>query len=743
MPKHLFTRFLPKGFADSFEVVDGRLRRRQTLRSVLSTVQDWSRVDLENAGNWAPVFFGAGVVLYFSLRFEPPAALFLYPSILCVSGWIWLRQRRAPSAVILAIGAIALLMLGALTADIRTALVSAPKLERPTRTVSVIGKIVIQEDLIDRRRLTIEPEQIDGIDPFERPARIRVSWRGKEFDAGPGDRIKIPVRLSPPPPKVAPHSYDFARQLFFERIGAVGFAVGAPERLEPESEALLSDRVRARIEKVRVGLAARIRAAAPGPGGGILAALATGKRGGIDTTSEQALRDAGLAHLLAISGLHMGLAAGIVFFSVRLFLSAIPTLALHYPIKKWAAVAALIALFAYLVLSGSGWSARRAFVMTGVFLAAIIADRRAISMRNVAIAALLILVTTPEAVLHPGFQMSFAATTALIAFFSATRAWWVSQAGQGPFLTLRRYVVGVAATDTVAATATSPFGLFHFHRAAIYSVVANLAATPLMALWIMPCTVLGILLSPISLDTVFWQLGALGVNVVLWVAEWVSGLEGAVFISEKWPGYALGLVALGGLWVCLSLRPWRFLGFAVIGIGFLSVSPSHSPDVFIDPSGGNVAISMKDDAINRGLVVLNTRKDRFAQDVWMELSGLDPLTEDPQKFSDVLACDELGCVRANSSSVVGMKHALSAPVIAVSQTFEGLADDCDRADLVIAVFPVSQANKQACQATIIDRSQVWREGAHSIRFAKDDLGGNAAIIESTRSVSGNRPWSAF
>ncbi len=220
--------------------------------------------------------------------------------------------------------------------------------------------------------------------------------------------------MSPPPQPVTPGGYDFARHLYFLQIGAVGFAYSPPAPLADQRPTLAS-RAAASIEQARLTLTRRILAAAPGDRGAIVAAVVTGKREAISDEAEAVFRDSGLTHLLSISGLHIGLATGIIFFSLRAGLSLIEPIALRYPIKKWAAVAAILSGAAYLALSGNAWPAQRSFLMTAVVYIAIIADRRAFSLRNVAIAAFIILVLAPEAVANPGFQMSFAAVTALIA----------------------------------------------------------------------------------------------------------------------------------------------------------------------------------------------------------------------------------------------------------------------------------------------------------------------------------------
>ena len=249
-------------------------------------------------------------------------------------------------------------------------------------------------------RIILKPHRIEGVTPREVPAKIRLTWRGKTFTPRPGDAIAVPASLSPPPETIMPGGYDFARQLYFQRIGGVGFLVGTPTILAQgelgeglgATSASIQKAIRLQIERLRSALFLRIRRAAPSDGGAIVAAIVTGKREAITPEAQNALRDSGLAHLLAISGLHMGLATGLIFFTVRFLLSRNTGLVLSRPIKKWSALAALASGFLYLIISGSGWSARRAFIMSSIVFIAILVDRRALSLRSVAIAALIILI---------------------------------------------------------------------------------------------------------------------------------------------------------------------------------------------------------------------------------------------------------------------------------------------------------------------------------------------------------------
>ncbi|WP_428409289.1 ComEC/Rec2 family competence protein [Hyphococcus sp.] len=683
----------------------------------------WAAMDFARLSLWAPAAIGLGAGLYFGLKAEPDWRIGVASLVVFAALSFW----RGPFRPLFA--ALVFAALGFAAADWRTAQVEAPQLSRELGMVDVAGRLLSIEENARQRRYIVELTSVENLPAEEIPARARITWRGEGFDAQPGDLISVRARLSPPPPPVAPGAFDFARQLYFQKIGAVGIAV-TPPRLDESAEKTFSQKLAADVETMRVNLAARIIRTTPKQeqGGAILAAIVTGKRGAISERSEAALRDAGLAHLLAISGLHMGLATGLVFFTVRFGLAAIEPLALRYPIKKWAAAAALFSGFFYLILSGGGWSARRAFIMAAIMFLAILVDRRALSLRNVAIAAVIILLTTPEALFHPGFQMSFAAVTALIAAYE----WFALRAKQEFDMSwtakARRYLVALALTDTIAALATAPYALFHFNRVAIYSLPANMAAMPIMGFLIMPFSVIALLLSPFGLDGWAWRFAAQCMEAVLYIASSVSGLEGAVSTTPQWPQAAMIVLTIGGLWLCLSRAPWRLAGLAAIPVAALFVSLARPPAIFVSASGLNGGVIARDSEGERTLFVYSTRREKFAARMWEEAAGLDIETVRPSAMEEIFACDASGCAGAVSDQ--------GAVTVVFTEHKSTLAEDCQRAELVVAFFPASSADWRRCNAFLIDRRSAWKRGAHAVWVERD----GALTVKSANEFRGNRPW---
>lgn len=702
----------------SSEHASRRLLRRR-LENARVLLAKWADAETARAVLWAPVAFGLGAACYLLLKREPPPAF--APLGFFATCGIAILVRRARVAAI----GLCLVLAGFAAADLRAAMVAAPIIQREIKLAEIEGRLLIVDEGSAQRRLVIAPSGIEGVADDALPKRIRVSWRGKNFNVRPGDVVRLKASLSPPPEPAAPGGFDFARQLYFQQIGAVGFAVSAPEKIQ-EGARSISAVASASIEDLRVTLARRIldktQNSQSGP---IVAAVITGKRESISEEAEAAFRDSGLAHLLSISGLHMGLATGLIFFAVRAGLALNERLALNRPIKKWAAISALVSGAAYLFISGAAWPAQRAFLMSSIFFIAILFDRRALSLRNVSIAAFVILLVTPEAVLHPGFQMSFAAVTALIAFYE-----WASKRADPfrsfhPLARLRRYLVGIAVTDTIAAAATAAFSLYHFSRAANFGLAANLVSIPLMGFWVMPMAIAAIIAIPLGVDGIFWKAAAAGVDVMLAMGRWTTSLPGAVSVFPQWPPLALGVMTIGGLWLCLAVAPWRLAGIAAVPVAAAIIAATPHSQLYVTDTGDNVGIVLRDSDGARRFAVFDRRKSRFDSEVWMEQAGMDIAKETRSRLSDFVPCDRRGCV-------VNIDGASAA----VSSDEMGLIEDCARAKIIVALYPVSARNKANCAARLIDRSDAWRDGAHAVYFTDREI-----RISNSAEARGDRPWS--
>lgn len=615
---------------------------------------------------WAPVLLALGAAAYFSLPGQPAAW----------TGWaaalaglaLLAAARRRPTAPLQAGEAVlvglAILAGGFALAQLRLQQVAAPVLGR-AGTYRVEGRLLDLAPAPGGAKALLGDLRIERIAPGLVPATVRINLRDAG-DLAPGDRVAALARLQPPMPPAMPGAFDFARQAYFERLGAVGFALGRAERV-----AAPDDRLALLLARIRARVAARILEVSPGDAGAMAAALIAGVRAGIDQPTWRAMQVSGLAHLISVSGLHMVLVAGSVFAACRWLLALIPPLALRFPVKRIAALVALLAAAFYLGLSGASVPTQRSFLMTAVGLVAVMADRNPFSLRLLAWSALAVLLLSPESVLGASFQLSFAAVLALMAAHEA----WRPPEGAEPSGRKRsaplRYLLGVCSTTLVASAATTPFAAFHFQTVPTYGVLANLVAVPLTSFVVMPAGLLGLLLLPLGWDGPAFALMGLGVEGVLATARFVAGLPGALVRVTQWPQPAMALLMLGGLWIALWQRAWRWLGLAPAAAAVLLVALSRPPDLVLDARLGLAALRRGDGTVS----LIEWRPDRMTTDTWLRQLGVADAARvrpsaDPPAAG--VACDPDGCVLE-----VGARR------VALARRAGAGRDDCALAALVV------------------------------------------------------------
>ncbi len=530
---------------------------------------------------WLPVAFGAGIALYFMLPAEP----WMLAATLPVVAALALRLVARGTLASLMSAALLTAVLGVAAAKLRTEAVRAPVLERQIGPVEVRGFLELIEPRPTRgQRLTLRVTGIANLAPDVWPYRVRVRTMIENRELKPGDAVRLKATLSPPPGPSLPGDYDFARAAWFQALGGVGYALAAPEIDTEAGEPPLSLRASAAFAGVRQAIGRRVLAALPGQTGAIANALITGERGGISEATNQAFRDSGLFHILSISGLHMVIMAGAVFFCIRLGLAAIPAIALRHPIKKWAAAGAMAGALGYLLISGAAFATVRSYIMISIMFLAVMLDRPAIALRNVALAALAILLVWPESLFDPGFQMSFAAVMALVSAYEWLRGREDEQAVRRPRWALRAGVLflgGIVLSTLVASLAVAPFGIYHFHNTQQFAILANLLAIPICNLVVMPAALAALVALPFGLEAApLWVMG-LGIEAMVWCAQTVAALPGAVGRMPAIPTYAFVLMVVGGLWFGLWHTRWRLLGIAPIVAGLVLAPTGRRPDVLV------------------------------------------------------------------------------------------------------------------------------------------------------------------
>jgi competence protein ComEC len=673
---------------------------------------------------WTPVFLGVGIGLYFSLEAEPwpwlgPLAA---SGLLLATAALWRAggERHRPKAI--AVLALALIAAGFTAATVRTHVKATQSLTRSLGPTLVAGQVVLVEAFPDSVRVTLEDLSEPRFGDRRASERVRLKLGGSQPAIRPGDRIQVRAMLSPPPAPALPGAFDFQRHAYFLGLGAVGYAVGRADVVQPGRGEDGGGGFALAMARLRAAVGERVRARIEGDTGAVVVAFLLGEQTGISPELMTAIRDSGLAHLLSISGLHIGLAAGIIFFSTRLLLAAVPWLALRLPVKKLAAVAALAGAGFYTLLAGAPITAQRSFLMLAIVLVAILVDRRALSMRLVGWAAIVILLTAPETMLGPSFQMSFAAVVAIIAVYEEVkvrrgerdeRPSWLGRSAL--------YLLSVALTTLAAGTATTPFALYHFNRFTLYGVAANLVAVPLTGFWIMPWAVLAMILMPLGLEGLALGMMASGVDWVLWAAKTVAAWPGAVTTLPTLPVWGLSAIALGGLWFCLWRRRWRAFGLAGIALGALSASIERPPDVIVEGRGKLIAVRGADG----GLLVSSRQAAPIARETWLRRRAEESALLWPRVGTSAdgsLACDPLGCLyRAGDRTVAFVRDRAA------------LDDDCRVADILVMAEGLVQPCPSA--ARIIDGRALDRFGAHALW-----LDGARIRIATVNGARGNRPW---
>ncbi|RBP08570.1 competence protein ComEC [Roseiarcus fermentans] len=674
---------------------------------------------------WLPVAAMGGVALNLAADSEP--ALWAPAALTLVFAGLAFVARSRPIAFGVAL-ALAALFGGFLAMSLRTARVAAPVLDR-IRIVSLEGAVEEVDLRTVGARLVIAVSSADGMPAEKVPRRVRVTTR-KAPGAVAGDFVALKARLLPPSHAALPGGYDFARDAFFAGVGAVGSTLGAIEILPPPQDASLRQRFAAAIDRARNRLAVRVDRIIGGDEGAIAAAMVTGKRDFLSNDAKDLIREAGIFHIITISGVQMTLVAGIVFFVTRRLLALSPTLALNHPIKKWAAVVAMAGSLFYDIATGSRVGTERALVMTLIVLGAVVLDRRALTMRNLAFAVFAVIAIEPEAIMGVSFQLSFAAVAALVAVMEARLSAletdpdpWLPQRGRPPPRSLLSELLhrpqALLLATACATSATASFMAYHFHDLSPYVLVGNPLTLTIIEFFAVPGALLGTALYPLGLDAPVWLYVGLGIKFILWVAGFIAAAPASTVHLRAFAPFALPFLALAVLSATIW-RTWLFrataIPFAIVGLIGALDGPRF--DVIVAPSGEQAAVR---DADGR-LMIVGKRFNAFAAEQWLTADGDG---REPAQARDPNApCDRLGCVAALPEGEF------------LSLVLDRLAfdEDCSRAEIVVS----SLTAPGDCGAKFVfDERALARLGAVGLTWS-DDKG---FALAADRTTLQNRPWS--
>ena len=729
---------------------------------------------------WLPVFMGVGVLAYYTLRIEPPTWIGAKFAVAGCAAAMALPRWPVPRAIGFSLGFVAL---GFASAQYATA--RLPPLERdlPAKAMMATGTVRAVEVLSYARRITLSGVQLNEVErppprtPLGRIARNRnvidresvspassgrmpdlaVGYQavddqaggnhaadpGAAGDAAPvagrhltrtvrirlktgddvavktGDTVRVRAMARPPLPPALPGGWDTQRDAFFAGLGASGYAL---DRVEVTARGT-PDRLASRVQWLRETIAARVTAAIPGAAGAVSVTLLTGASRGIPEADHDAFRASGLAHLLAVAGLHIGIVMAFALGAARTLLALSERASLFWPAKQLAAVFALAAGGSYMVLTGAHVPIVRSFAMACLFTLALLAGRQPISVRGLGLAGIALMLIAPYEVPGVSFQMSFSAVLALISGYETLRPWLRRLYGKSLAKRLLSYVVALALTSTLAGTASLPYGAYHFGHVQLYYILSNMVAVPVAALWVMPAGMISLLLMPFGLEWLALMPMGWGATVIIWIARYTAALPDATVAVPHIPRWGLAVLSVGIAWLGLW-RSWiRLFGIAAIAVGIASPVFDRPPDILLSADAGLIAFRT-----DQGVFLQQTRTgSNFTRDAWFtrwHVSAAAPIPGEGSAASAAFTCARESCVF----------HPREADVTALLVRGPSKPAGCAGAAVVVSAEPA----RGVCPwppPRPVDRFTVWKDGPVAIWLEP-----HGARVLTDREERGDRPW---
>lgn len=673
-------------------------------------LNQWWKSEATRHFLWVPVCFAAGIALYFDLPAEPPRWVFPLLTALFLMAAFALRRLALPIMLALLLAAA-----GASLAQYRIHAHAPTMLREALTPRPVIGVVRDIERTQAGVRLLMSNVTVDDLPSELTPKQVRLSVKfkkGAEFTLpNIGDAIHIRAGLMPPMGPALPGGFDFARYFYFRDIGAVGYGLPPWEVLGNQNAQTLE----ARFWSWRAQLTDRIVRTIGIERGGIAAGLITGDGRAISDADFDALRASNLYHIIAISGEHMVIVSGVIFIGLRLLFLLLPgRISLRPEGKSILAAITLVLVTLYLFVTGLPTSAVRAYVMIALVLLAIILRRHIDPMRSLSIAAFLMLAYDPAMLLDPGFQLSFAATLAIIALVEARVFTLPPAIERGRIRMAMHHLLTLVLVAVVAEAATAPFAISMFNNFSMYGVLANSIATPLVSLFLMPVVALFFLLLPLGLEGFALQLLDYGIRALLALARFVSSLPHAQQFVPSMPGLGLALFTLGLLWLCLWRSRARRFGLIPAVLGVISIALTHTPDMLVSGSLKQIAFRAGDTH-----VLARGRVDSMVPEMWANGLGYAELTKaEPPHWR----CDALGCVAKLDQQIIAFPIDLTA-----------LTEDCSRASVIIS----SRAPVKCDSRVMILDGDALSDNSVSAFWVM----GNSIRMEQSADWQGARPWS--
>ncbi len=579
---------------------------RHFCRSLIAKFEKFCFIERIYLPCWIPIFLSIGILIGFKVTQQ--SLFYLVPFLILLLFLIYYAQDIAKKSII----AICFTIIGILVIQTRIKIAESPIIPFDNKFIQLEGIIDNIIPLEQGYRILLKKIVIKGIKQESNPYKARVTIKTNLGDAKVGDFIKFNAILSKPMHPYLPDSYNFARDAYFKKIGAVGYSVSDIKILSSSNGSINNY-----LNSLRNNIQVRVTKAIGTYSGSIATALMLNEYSNIDKIVLKNLRATGLAHILSVSGMHLSLVVTIFFFSSRFLLNCFQAIALRNNVKKLAAFCALLGSSFYLLISGMEVAAIRSFIMTSLIIIAIILDRTPTPMRAVAFAATIILLITPENIIHPSFQMSFAAVLALISCFEAFSKVKFNFSEFNIVQKCLFYILTLCLASLVAGLATAPFALYHFNQSSNYSILANLIAVPITSFWLMPCVVLTFFLYPFHLECFSLKLMQYGIELVIKIAEYIANMPYSVSVFAKMTDVNLLIIVFGMLWLCIWSSKIRLYGVLIICCGVILQSFEKKPDIFVDWVNNKVAVLDNED----NLIFLSKPLGEFKKQVLMSHVG--------------------------------------------------------------------------------------------------------------------------
>lgn len=633
----------------------------------------------------------AGICVYFALLFEPPVVCCL--SCL-LAGLVWFLSRKSMWGFLIG-GCLFWGCLGFSLITLRTGYLKTPQLDEPVFSASFSGEVIRVRPALEGQKITLKNVVAEDL-PFV-PAYVRVNADATFPAVQVGDKISGEAHFIPPALPAQKGAYFFRRQAYFERLSAVGklISVRKIEKGVGQESA---------IERVRTFIADRVRQKMPPRTASIAVPLIIGEQGYVPQDLYHVYKLAGITHALSVSGFHLAMIAGFIFFLIRGLFSLLMLAGIYLPVKKIAALVSLAVITGYLLISGQEIPTIRSYIMIAIVLGAVLFDRQALSLRSVALACLGILLAFPESVLSVSFQLSFMAVLSLVCLYTVLNEKFLKDKDAGVVKKVVLALIGMGLVSMCATLGTFPFVIHHFNQIGPYSVLGNMITGFLFSLLIMPALLFAVLVMPFGGDGIFLYLAHIGLDLVERMCFYILRLPYNYLTLPDFPVSALLVSVVGLLVLMLGKGKYRLIGIGIFAVSLSGFWWAEKPDILIAGDGKTVAVRQADGS----LILSDGQKSRFITDTWLRKNGQNPDDYVGEKLPGL-----------------SVKH--GGKKVAFSSL------DCQRAAATFIVLEKYQ--RGSCPQPVIDKRTLRFYGTHTVFFKGDDV-----VIKNVVRDLGIRPW---